>query len=194
VQSQNGLTVVELLFATGLFVVITAAAAPPLLAGLDEWRTHGAARYIASRMHQARMEAAVRSADTAVRFESAGASYRYFTVVDGNRNGVRGVDVDSGVDRPIQAPEQLADKFPGVQFAALAGLPSVEPYGTAPGSDPIRLGTNDTVTFTSLGSSSPGSVYIRGRGSVQYVVRIFAETGKIRVLKFHATSRQWIQL
>ena len=193
-QSQNGFTVVELLFATGLFTVITAAATPPLLAGLDEWRTHGAARYIASRMYQARMEAAVRSADTAVRFEPVGTGYRYFTVVDGNRNGIRSVDIESGVDRNIQPAEQLADKFPGVQFAALPGLPSVDPYGMAPGSDPIRLGTNDTVTFTALGSSSPGSLYIRGRGSVQYVVRIFAETGKIRVLKFHATSRQWIQL
>ena len=193
-QSQNGFTVVELVFATGLFTVITAAAAPPLLAGLDEWRTHGAARYIASRMYQARMEAAVRSADTAVRFEPTGSGYRYVTVVDGNRNGIRNIDVDSGADRPVQPAEQLENKFPGVQFGALAGLPSVDPYGTAPGSDPIRLGANDTVTFTALGSSSPGSVYIRGRGSVQYVVRIFAETGKIRVLKFHAASRQWTQL
>jgi type II secretory pathway pseudopilin PulG len=194
VRLQNGFTVVELVFATGLFTVLTAAAAPPLLAGLDDWRTHGAARYVAARLYQARMEAAVRSADTAIRFEQIGSGYRYFTVVDGNRNGIRGADVDSGVDRPIQPPEQLADKFTGVQFGALAGLPSVDPYGTAPGSDPIRLGTNDTVSFTALGSSSPGSLYIRGRGSVQYVVRIFAETGKIRVLKFHASSRQWIQL
>ena len=193
-RSQNGFTVVELVFATGLFTVLTAAAAPPLLAGLDDWRTHGAARYIASRLYQARMEAAVRSADTAIRFEQIGSGYRYFTLVDGNRNGIRGADVDSGVDRPIQPAEELADKFTGVQFGALAGLPAVEPYGTAPGSDPIRLGTNDTVTFTALGSSSPGSLYIRGRGSVQYVVRIFAETGKIRVLKFHASSRQWTQL
>jgi type II secretory pathway pseudopilin PulG len=194
VQSRNGFTIVELVFATGLFTVITAAAAPPLLAGLDEWQTHGAARYVASRMYQARMEAAVRNADTAVRFEPNGASYRYVTVVDGNRNGIRGIDVDSGVDRAIQPAEQVEDKFPGVRFGALAGLPSVDPYGIAPGSDPIRLGTHDTVTFTALGSSSPGSVYIRGRGSVQYVVRIFAETAKIRVLKFQAASRQWIQL
>jgi type II secretory pathway pseudopilin PulG len=194
VRSTNGFTIVELVFATGLLTVVAAAAAPPLLAGLDEWRTSGAARYIASRLYQARMEAAVRRADTAIRFERIGTEYQYSTLVDGNRNGIRGVDVATGLDRPIQPAEQLADKFPGVQFGALAGLPSVDPYGTPPGSDPIRLGTNDTVTFTPLGSSTPGSVYIRGRGSVQYVVRVFAETGKIRVLKFQVASRQWTQL
>ena len=50
------------------------------------------------------------------------------------------------------------------------------------------------VTFTPLGSSSPGSLYIRGRGNVQYVLRVFAETGKIRILKFYPGSRQWRQL
>ena len=115
-------------------------------------------------------------------------------VVDGNRNGVRLSDVQGGVDGVLRAGERLADKFANVSFGALPGLPAVDPSGTAPGADPIRLGANDMVTFTPLGSSSPGSLYIRGRGNVQYVLRVFAETGKIRILKFYPGSRQWRQL
>jgi hypothetical protein len=47
------------------------------------------------------------------------------------------------------------------------------------------------VIFTALGSSAPGSLYVRGRGSIQYVLRIFAETGKIRILKFYSGSQEW---
>ena len=190
-RSAKGFTLAELLFVTGLMAVLTAAAAPQLLAGLDEWRTRGAVRYLSGRLYQARMEAAVRNADTAVRFVRAGSTYQYFTVVDGNRNGVRAPDVLTGVDRIVHPEERLADKFAGVEFGALAGLPPVDPGGAAPGSDPIRLGTSDTVVFTPLGSSSPGSLYVRGRGRVQYVVRVFAETGKIRILKFYPGSQEW---
>ena len=193
-RSAKGFTFVELLFATGLLAVLTAVAAPQLVAGLDEWRTLGAVRYLSSRLYQARMEAAVRNADTAVRFVRTGSSYEYSTVVDGNRNGVRLPEVQAGVDGVLRAGERLADTFPGVNFGALPGLPPVDPSGAAPGADPIRLGTNDMVTFTPLGSSSPGSLYVRGRGNVQYVLRVFAETGKIRILKFYPGSRQWRQL
>jgi type II secretory pathway pseudopilin PulG len=190
-RSANGFTAVELLFATGLMAVLTAAAAPQLLAGLDEWRTRGAVRYLSARLYHARMEAARRNTDTAVRFVRAGSSYEYFTLVDGNRNGVRTADVQAGIDRIVHPGERLADKFSGVEFGALPGLPPVEPSGTAPGSDPIRLGTSDMVIFTALGSSAPGSLYVRGRGSIQYVLRIFAETGKIRILKFYSGSQEW---
>jgi type II secretory pathway pseudopilin PulG len=194
VRSARGFTFAELLFATGLMAVVTAAAAPQLLAGLDEWRTRGAVRYLSGRLYQARMEAAVRNADTAVRFVQTGSTYEYVTVTDGNRNGVRFLDVQAGVDRVVQSTERLADKFPGVDFGALPGLPPVDPSGTAPGSDPIRLGTSDMVTFTPLGASTPGSLYIRGRGKVQYVLRVFAETGKIRILRFYPGSSEWKQL
>src|SRR5262245_7292667 len=174
--------------------LVTAAAAPQLLAGLDEWRTRGAVRYLSGRIYQARMEAAVRNADTAVRFVQIGSTYEYSTVTDGNRNGVRSLDIQAGIDPVVHSKERLSDKFPGVEFGALPGLPPVDPAGAAPGSDPIRLGTSDMVTFTPLGASTPGSVYIRGRGKVQYVLRVFAETGKIRMLRFYPGSREWRQL
>jgi len=192
-RSDQGFTFAELLLALGVASVLSAAAAPQLLAGLDEWRTRGAVRYLSSRLHRARMEAAIRNVDTAVRFVAAGSTVEYFTVVDGNRNGVRAADLQSGVDRVIDHRERLADKFAGVDFGALPGLPSVDPSGIAPGTDPIRLGSSDMVIFTPLGSSSPGSLYVRGRGRVQYVLRMFAETGRIRILRYYPGTREWKQ-
>jgi len=193
VRSDQGFTFAELLFALGVASVLSAAAAPQLLAGLDEWRTRGAVRYLSSRLYRARMESAIRNVDTAVRFAVAGSTIEYFTAVDGNRNGVRAADLQSGVDRIIDHRERLADRFAGVDFGTLPGLPPVDPSGTAPGTDPIRLGSGDMVTFTPLGSSSPGSLYVRGRGQVQYVLRMFAETGRIRILRYYPGTREWKQ-
>jgi prepilin-type N-terminal cleavage/methylation domain-containing protein len=193
VRSDPGFTFAELLFALGVASVLSAAAAPQLLAGLDEWRTRGAVRYLSSRLYRARMESAIRNVDTAIRFAVAGSTIEYFTVVDGNRNGVRAADLQSGVDRIIDHRERLADRFAGVDFGTLPGLPPVDPSGTAPGTDPIRLGSGDMVTFTPLGSSSPGSLYVRGRGQVQYVLRMFAETGRIRILRYYPGTHEWKQ-
>ena len=125
-RSTRGFTIVELLFALALVALAGAAAAPQLRAGLDEWRTRGAVRYVSSRLYQARMEAALRNADTAVRFVTAGSSYEYFTVVDGNHNGIRVADMQAGVDRTVHHTERLADKFAGGMDTLTGNAPSYD--------------------------------------------------------------------
>jgi hypothetical protein len=114
--------------------------------------------------------------------------------VDGNRNGVLTREIQRGIDRRIGAPERLSDQFTGVDFGAIPGLPPVDPGGTAPGSDPIRLGAGSFASFSARGTSSSGTVYIRSQRDAQYAVRIFGETGKTRMLKFDRRARQWIPL
>jgi hypothetical protein len=126
-----------------------------------------------------------------MRFTKSGASYTYGIYVDGNGDGVRSADIDRGVDRPIQRDEQLMDQFPGVEFGTLPELPAVDASGPPPGDDPIRLGAGDMAVFTPSGTSTPGSLYILGRNRTQYVIRMFGETGKTRILKFNVRSRLW---
>ena len=186
-----GYSLLELIFATALATTLTAAAVPESLTALGEYRAAGAARYVASRVARVRMEAVARSADVGLRFTAAGSDYEYAVYVDGNRNGIRSRDIQRGVDRQVVPPERLADQFPGVAFGVLPGLPPVDAGGTPPGIDPIKLGSGNLLTFSAQGTSSSGSVYIRGQGAAQYVIRVFGETGRTRILKFDARSRQW---
>jgi hypothetical protein len=192
--SEKGFTLLEVLFVAGWIVLMTAIAIPPVLGSLDDWRTLGAAHYVSSRLHQTRMEAVARTAHTALRFMPAGGTYAYAVYVDGNRNGVLSRDIQDGIDREVQRRERLFEQFPGVDFGALPGLPPVDPASPPPGDDPVRFGASDMVTFTPLGTSSPGSVYIKGRRDAQYVVRVFGTTGKIRILRFNPRSGTWKQL
>lgn len=188
---RSGYTTLEVLFALALMVTLGAAAAPPLLASVDEARAAGAVRFVATKLQQARVEAVVRSADVGWQFLDVEGGYSWVPYVDGNGNGVRTRDIQRAVDRRIGAPERLADHFQGVDFGLMPGLPAIDPGGAAPGSDPIKLGSSDILTFTPLGTASAGSLYLRSRRNVQYAIRVLGETGRTRVLKFDARTQQW---
>ena len=190
----HGYSLVELVFAAGLVATLASVAVARIDMALDELRTAGAARYVATRLQQVRTEALARNADAALRVRADGSSFIYAVYVDGNRNGVRSLDIQRGIDRRASREERLRDQFPGVDFGTTPGLPPVDASSGPPGSDPIRLGAADAATFTAEGTATTGSVYIRGPRNAQYVIRIFGETGKTRILKFDARTRLWKSL
>jgi type II secretory pathway pseudopilin PulG len=183
-------SLIEVLFVLGLAATLASAVLPRLDASMDEFRAAGAARHVAALLQQARVRAVTRSRDTALRITADARGYRMTMYEDGNRNGVLASDIQDGIDAAIGPSERLNEHFPGVNFGALPAIPGVE-GGTAPGSDPIRLGSGNSATFTPLGTATAGSVYLRGRGSTQYVVRIYAETGRTRVLRYNPRTRTW---
>jgi hypothetical protein len=177
-----------------LAVTLTGAAVPQYLTGLDDLRAGAAAHHVSGRLQQARMDAVRRSAMVGLQFsQSADGGYSYAVYVDGNRNGVLTRDIQRGADRLIGAAERLSDHFSGVEFGTSPGLPPVEPGGTPPGIDPIRLGSGNIASFSALGTATSGTVYIRGRRGSQYAVCIYGETGKTRLLKFEAATGRWKQ-
>jgi len=184
-------SLIELVFAVGLAATIGAAAVPQLLTSLDDIRAAAAARYLAGRLQLAKMEAVGRGRSVALRFVRSGGSFSFAAYADGNRDGVLSHDIQEGIDWLLQGSERLPDRFAGVDFGALTGLPPADPSGTAPGADPIRLGSSDMVSFSPLGTSTTGTLYLKGRRDAQYAVRVFGETGKARTLKFNRRSGEW---
>ena len=187
----RGYSLIEVVFATGMAVTMSAVAVPQYLTALDEYRAAGATRYISARLQRARMEAVARSTHVAVQFTEAKGGYRYAVYRDGNRNGVLTRDIQDGIDRLIAPMEQLPEQFTGVDFGAIPGLPPVDPGGTPPGTDPIRLGAGSFASFSAAGTSSTGTVYISSRRGAQYAVRLSGETGRTRMLKFDLRTRKW---
>jgi|SRR5690349_21763372 len=191
ISAARGFSLVELLLVAAIGATLVAAAIPQLAAGLDDQRTLIAARYVAARFQRARMEAVMRSAIVAVQFTQTSDGYKFAEYVDGNRNGVLAADIRSGVDWRRGAIERLPDQFPGVEFGAVTGLPPIDPGGTPPGGDPIRLGVAGRASFSAVGTATPGTVYIRGRNGAQYAVRILGETARTRIVKFDPGTRRW---
>lgn len=188
---MSGYTLLELIFALSLSIVLGAVAVPQLNAAVDEVRAAGAARYLSTKFQQARMEAVVRSTPVGWQFVATPSGYTYTPYVDGNGNGIRSTDIQKGTDQRIGPVDRLGDQFPGVDFGVIPGLPAIDSGGTPPGTDPIRLGSSNILTFTPLGTSTSGTVYLKGRRQVQYAIRVLGETGKTRLLKFDPRTRSW---
>ncbi len=189
-RPASGYALIELLLAAGLVATLSAIAIPSLLVAIDDYRAIGAVRYLTTRLARARMEAIVRSSDVAVQFVEDPGGYTYAVYLDGNNDGVRTRDIQRGTDIPLARSERLSDNFPGVAFAVPVGLPPVD-GGSPTDGDALKLGSSNLLSFSALGSSSSGSIYVRGRNGSQFVIRAFGETGKIRALKFELTSRRW---
>lgn len=188
---MGAVSLLDMMFVLALSATLAGMAVAQTLGALDDMRAVAAARYVSSRLQQTRIEAIARGHRAALRFDQVANGYAYRTFVDGNRNGVLSADIQSGVDRPIDPSDALGHRFAGVEFGAIPGLPSVDPPSPPPGTDPIRTGASDMVTFTPIGTATSGSLYIRGRNHIQLVVRIFGQTGKTRVLRFDSRHQQW---
>jgi hypothetical protein len=151
---------------------------------MERARARGAARYLAAQMSDARMDAITRSAAVALRFRADGQGIMLDTFVDGNRNGVRAVDIAGGVDWRLRSTARLEHLFPGV----VIGVPADAVEG------PIALGGSELLTFTPAGTATSGTVHVLGRDGSRFAVRILGATARIRVLRFDEAADRWVEL
>ena len=134
----RGFTLIEILFVIALWAVIAGIAAPQVLVALDRQKAWAAARYLTARMAMARSYAVTRSAYVALRFTRLGDDVMFQMFVDGNRNGVRTLDIGSHVDSAMGASTRLSELFPGVVIG----------ISTDAGTDPVRIGSTNLLSFS----------------------------------------------
>jgi prepilin-type N-terminal cleavage/methylation domain-containing protein len=178
----RGFTLVEIMFVIGLWAVIAGIAIPQVLVAVDRQKTWAAARYLSARMAMARSYAATRSAYVALRFTRLGGDVMFQMFVDGNRNGVRTLDIGSRVDPAIGVSVRLSELFPGVVIG----------ISTDVGTDPVRIGSTNLLSFSPLGTATPGTIYVRGRDGLQLALKITGATGRTRLLRYVPHTREWV--
>lgn len=186
----DGFTLIEQLLVIAIVAVLIGTALPITADALDALRTQDAARYLAARIVNGRMDAIKRSTRIGLRFEAGPGDYTYRPFIDGNWNGIRTADITSGVDRPLGPPERLGDNFTGVHFGLMPGLPDADGQPGA-GIDGVRIGAARILTTGPDGTATAGTLYVRGRNA-QYAVRVLGPTGRVRVMQYLKGERKWI--
>lgn len=187
---RSGYSLIEVTVALGILLVLAATATPSLLAARDDARARSAADHVSSLLHLARLEAVKRHVNVALRFEAEGTDFAFALFADGNGNGVRSADIDDGLDEPLRPRERLAQHFTGVRFALEQGVPLIDGDDASTG-DGVRVGRSRMVSFSPVGTSTSGTLYLLGRGRRQFAVRVLGPTGRIRSFEYHFVDGTW---
>lgn len=187
---DSGFTILDLLFAIALIATVVSMALPVFSDAIDAHRTASAARYLAGRVNLARMEAVKRSASVGLKFEEAGGDYAFAAYVDGNANGIRTLDIRTGVDWLLMGKERLPDNFSGVRFGLMPGVPDADGGQDTSQGDGVRVGSARILTLGANGTATSGTLYLHGR-RLQFAVRVLGVTGRARVMRYDAKPRRW---
>ena len=187
---SRGFTLVEAVVAVGLVLTMAAVAFPVFRPMIAEAHVLGAGRSFKSQFRLAASTAVRSSVYTAIRFERRGEDVWYSVYQDGNHNGVRAVDIASGRDRRIAGPFPLSSGAPGVRVGFNPGVPAIPPDSGILTGDPIRFGTSDTLSFSPLGTATPGTFYLAG-DSAQAAVRVTGGSARVRLMVWR--GGKWIE-
>jgi type II secretory pathway pseudopilin PulG len=191
-RRPDGASLVELLIVMALVAVTIGMTVPLTARSIDASRARQAAGFLAGEFRRARQQAVSRNTSVGVVFDITNARWTFRLCVDGNGNGIRRADIARDTDLCIEGPYDLTATFPGVTIAVDAALPS--PDGGVGKSDPVQFGNSNLASFSSSGTSTSGTVFVRSGGGEQYAVRVAGATGRIRLIHFDTGRAQWVDL
>ncbi|MDP3716824.1 MAG: GspH/FimT family pseudopilin [Acidobacteriota bacterium] len=190
--SERGLALIDVVVAAGLSLVLAAIAVPVVGGTLDREHVIVGTQYLAAQLQRARLESLKRGAAVAVRFEQLDGRTAIQLFVDGNGNGVLQKDIDRLADPVLTPVNWIDDHARGVALRINQPIADVGTGGAmATGADPLRIGNSSLVSFSPLGGSTSGTLYLAAQRGPQMAIRIYGATGRVRVLMFDARARQW---
>jgi len=189
---KNGFTLIELLIAIAIIGLVTAIAVPQWQSLRRRTAVRAAAAEIRAIFRAARSRAITRGSNAGVKFTRSGNDWQYAIYDDGDGDGIRNDDIQSGVDRRVTA---LRYACRGPELASIALLPSVkrDPDGDPilGGASPVQFNRSTICSFSPLGQATPGTIYLADSGDQEYAVRVLGGTARVRLLRYDAKRRRW---
>jgi type II secretory pathway pseudopilin PulG len=192
-RAERGHSLLETLTVVALMITLAGLVMPWMRAYVSEARLLGAGRQFRTDFRMARSAAVRGSRYTAIRFErSADGAWTCSTYADGNRNGVLAADIRAGVDRRIAGPRRLDDGADGVFVGIHPNVPAPPPDGgTLDPERPVQFGNSFMLSFSPLGTATPGTFYLAGPDR-QAAVRVTPGTARVRLMIW-SKGRQWTE-
>jgi len=193
-RQANGFQLIELILVLALTALVAMVGLPWFVQGATAIELDLASAEVVGALRQARASAIRLGVKVGLKFREQERGVFTFTLYrDGDGDGVRSKDIESGVDPPIGPPRHLHHLGRRVRLGF--------PHGPAPRDpgnrrrrlprDPVRFNRSDLASFGPLGGSTPGSIYLTDGRSRLNAVRLFGRTGKVKILRYDVTSETW---
>jgi hypothetical protein len=190
-MSERGHTFLELVTVLATLLITASLGLPYLKAYSVEAHLIGAGRVFKGEFLRARSIAVRTGAYSAIRFEPGPGGSSYSIYVDGNHNGVLNADIASGQDRRVAGPIPLNAGASDVRVGINPGVPNIPPEtGYLDPKDPIRFGPSNILSFSPLGTATPGTFYLAGE-TLQAGVRVTGGSARVRLMI--CRGRKWVE-
>lgn len=181
-MSERGYTLVEMVLVVAIIFTMVAVSVPILQAYAEDAHILGAGRKFKGEFRKARSIATRLGVQTAIRFEEKTDGLYYSLYVDGNYNGVLSAEIGAGADRRISGPLRVDAGAPGVRVGINRDVPAIPPdRGTLDTADPVRFGRSNMLSFSPLGTATPGTFYLASENA-QAAVRVTPGGARVRLM------------
>jgi Tfp pilus assembly protein FimT len=194
-RGGGGFSLVEASLALAFMGILLVVVVPVSGATLTRARVSAAAMDVAATFARLRAQAISEHRRVGLRFSPGPGTRSWAVYADGDGDGIRSDDIASGRDSLLEGPRDLPSRFEGIDFGLLdASVPEVPPQSGAipPGSDPIRFGSSDIVTFTPWGTATGGSVFISDTRDTVCAVVLYGKTGRLRTFRLDRSTGRWV--
>ena len=192
---MRGFSLVELLVVLaliGLFAVMATAnlSATQRRLDFDEF-----AREIVNSIQVCRWKALNERHYTGIVIAQDGGIFRFSFYRDGNGNGIRTADIQTGVDpgflHPVHVYRAVGDMEAGVLNT---GVPEIPPKkGWVDPVDPVKFGKSNIISFSPDGQSSSGTLYLTCHSQERmYAIVLYGPTAKLSLWKFCNSKWQMV--
>ena len=181
-MAHRGFSLVELVVVMAAVLLAVAAAAPHIKAYSDDAHLLGASDEFKGAFRRARSMAIGSGANVAIVFDGDGDQARFSVYRDGDHDGVRRADIREGVDPLVEPPVPVTGPVSGVSVAIQPGLPAIPPETGTLAGDAIRFGPSNVLSFSPLGTATPGTFYLLGRNGRQAAVRVTGGSSRVRTM------------
>ena len=192
-HTDTGLSLVELLLGLTAMAWLLILATPGALRLRQAVSLRSAVHETSVAFYLARAYAISRDRNVGLKFRRNGDRWEWALYADGNGNGVRTAEIASGVDRylGVSYPWTRNDVMPGIMTGTRVPDPGSPGQYLDRIDDPIRFNASDICSFSGMGDSTPGSVYLWDAHDGMAVLRVFGATAKLRCLYYRRGERGW---
>ena len=191
---ESGHSFVELAVIVALLGIATAILVPPFLSWTAGVRLDLAANELSGTFRLARAYAIKHNTNVGLKFYPGESVVRYGLYRDDDGDGVRTDDIRSGIDPEVMPVRDLIHLGRQVSFGFPAGLNPRDPNDPRRRlgrlHDPVRFNRSDIASFSPLGVSTPGTIYLTD-GRHLLAVRVNNRRGRVRIMRYLRDQDVW---
>jgi type II secretory pathway pseudopilin PulG len=191
---RNGWSLIEAIGALAVFGMLVAWVVPIAGRVIADAHAAAAAREFAVLFQALRWNSVNQNRHVGLFFEPVGSTWQWWEVRDGNGNGLRSAEIGNGTDVKTSGPHRVEAAHRGVRLGFPVGrtIPLIPPQrGVLSGSDPIRFGRSDLISFSPRGRSSSGTLFVTDGRHRLYGVRLYGAATRIRVWRWDDGEMRW---